>query len=320
MSDDQSALPGIPPQAPSAQPPAAGPATAQPDLTWRTPLHAALDGFRLHMSRRDLAENTKKSFLYDLDLLSRYVGKSQPVGDISTKSLNDFVDWLRHGRGVPCNDKSLARRITSLKVFFGWLADTHVIPADPAAPIIQKAVSTPLPDILSEADVKQLLATTNMLRHADKPDARPHLLVSLLLSTGIKKSECMGIELHHLDFSEPETPVVWIRYSDPRHRLKERKLKLAPDWPRVLEEYKAQYQPGGKLFPWTPRNLEYVLRDVGIAAGLSGRVSFETLRWTCAVRDYATMSPEQVRAKMGLSKITWTETGEKLARLAARPL
>jgi len=307
------------------------PGTSSPEragLTAATPLHVAMDEFRQHMARRDLAENTIKSFLYDLNFLGQFVGKSRPIGSISAKDLNAFIEWLLRGRGVPCNPKSLARRITSLKVFFAWLADSRVISLDPAAPIIHKPVSTPLPDILTDDQVEQLLATTSLLRQGDahtvggrKPDARPHLLVTLLLATGIKKSECMALVLNHLDLSDAAQPFVWIRYADPRHRLKERKLQLAPDWPRVLEEYKAQYQIRDKLFPCTARNLEYVLRDVSILAGLPKPVSFEMLRWTCAVRDHQIgTSEEHLRQKLGLSKITWEEAGDKIAKLAAPPL
>jgi integrase/recombinase XerD len=41
------------------------------------------------------------------------------------------------------------------------------------------------------------------------------------------------------------------------------------------------------------------------------------LRWTCAVRDYRDeMDEDHLRKKLGLSKITWRETSEKLAKLA----
>jgi len=302
----------------------AGPIKAKDDrvpMTAATPLHAALGGFREHMAQRDFTENTVKSFLYDLNILGQFVGASRPVGNISTKDLKDFVEWLLHGRGVPCNQKSLARRITSLKVFFAWLAEAQIIPSDPAAPLIQKPVSTPLQDILTDDQVEQLLATTNLLRHAERPDARPHLLVLLLLATGIKKSECMALVLNHIDLSDVQAPAVWIRYNDERHHYKERKLPLPKDWPRVLEEYKAQYEIKDKLFPCTARNLEYVLRDASQMAGLRKQVSFEMLRWTCAVRDSKSgMSAEQLRHKLGLSRITWEETSEKLTRLTAPAL
>ena len=292
----------------------------QVKLTSATPLHSALSGFREHMNKRDLTENTIKSFLYDLNILGQFVGQSRHVGDISTKDLKDYIEWLQHGRSVPCNQKSLARRITSLKVFFAWLAESAVIATDPAMPLVHQSVSTPLPDILFDDQVDQFLATTNMLRRGEKPDARPHLLVSLLLATGIKKSECMALVLNHLDLSDLAAPAVWIRYGDTRHRHKERKLRLPADWPHILEEYKTQYKILDKIFPCTARNLEYVLRDASALAGLKP-VSFEMLRWTCAVRDYRNgMSAEHLRHKLGLSRITWEEAGEKIAQLAAPAL
>ncbi len=289
-----------------------------PGLNARSSLRAALGAFEVYMREQDFAENTVSAFLSDLNILAQFVGAGAAVGDISTRDLNRFSDWLVNGRGVPCNPKSLARRVTALKVFFGWLAETGVLSKDPAAPVVHKPVLMPLPDILSEAEVEQVLGVTQALRHGEKPDARPHLLVTLLLHTGVKKGECMNIVMNHLDFSDPAHPVLWIRYANPRRRHKERKLRLPVWWPAVLAEYRAQYQPQGALFPCTARNLEYVLRAVAEEAGLSGGLSFTRLRWTCAVRDYrAGMEGDRLRQKLGVSKITWREVGSKIAKLAS---
>jgi integrase/recombinase XerD len=180
---------------------------------------------------------------------------------------------------------------------------------------------TPLPKIVSDLELERVLGVTQALRHAEKPDARPHLLVTLLLHTGIKKSECMNVVMNHLDFSDPAHPVLWIRYANPRRRHKERKLRLPVRWPAVLAEYRAQYQPQDALFPWTARNLEYVLARVAQQAELPDGLSFEMLRWTCAVRDYqAGMPADKLRQKLGISKITWREVRAKIARLAGPPL
>jgi len=294
---------------------------APPGLNSHSSLRAAAGGFEVYMQQQGFSENTIKAFLSDLNILGQFVGAGTAIGDIATRDLNRFTGWLVRGRGVPCNPKSLARRITTLKVFFGWLAEAEVLPFDPAAPVVHKPVMTPLPTILSDAEVEQVLGVTQSLRHAEKPDARPHLLVTLLLHTGIKKGECMSIVMNHLDFSDPTQPVLWIRYANPNRRSKERKLRLPVWWPAVLAEYRAQYQPQEALFPCTARNLEYVLADVAERAGLGHALSFEMLRWTCGVRDYrAGMPADKLRQKMGLSKITWREVGVKIARLAGPAL
>ncbi len=296
-------------------------AVVSPGLNSRSSLRAAMGAFEVYMQQRGFAENTIEAFLSDLNILAQFVGAGTAIGAIATHDLNRFTEWLVHGRGVPCKPKSLARRVTTLKVFFGWLAEAGVLPYDPAAPVVHKPAMTPLPTILSDAEVERVLGVTQALRHAEKPDARPHLLVTLLLHTGIKKGECMNIVMNHLDFSDPTQPVLWIRYASPRRRHKERKLRLPVWWPAVLAEYRAQYQPQEALFPCTARNLEYVLADVARRAALGHALSFEMLRWTCAVRDYrAGMPADKLRQKLGISKVTWREVGIKIARLAGPAL
>jgi integrase/recombinase XerD len=283
-----------------------------------------MGAFEEHMRREGFSENTIKAFRSDLNILAQFTGAGRAVGDISTQDLNDYLEWLQVGRGVPCNAKSLARRLTTLKVFFGWLVEVGVLDVDPAAPVAHQPVSTPLPQILSDEQVERMLAVTQALRHPGngaRADARPHLLVTLMLQTGIKKGECMNIVLNHLDFSDSNSPAVWIRYQDPRRRHKERKLRLLKEWPEVFEEYKTQYKIEEAVFPCTARNLEYVLADVAQAADLPKGLSFEMLRWTSAVRDYkAQMPTERQRQKMGLSKASWREVKVKLARLAQQAL
>lgn len=317
--------------------PESSPAQAAPEgdlskasaITPHTKLTTAMEAYHNHMIARRFSDNTVKAFMYDLNIVAEYFTPSKPIGEIAHRDLERFIDWLVTGRGVPCNPKSLARRITTLKTFFGWLREIGALPNDPAAPIVHQPVKTPLPDILFDNEIEAVLAATQRMRagiasDADsppKPDARPHLLVTLLLKTGIKKSECIGIKLEHIDLSEPDEPALWIRYADARHRHKERKLRLDRDWPRLLKEYQTQYDIQDAVFPWSARNLEYVLADVGKLAGLSKPLSFETLRWTSAVQDKrAGLPDETLRRKMGLSTITWREASEKLAKLTAPAL
>ncbi len=295
------------------------------DLTVDSPLPVAMERFRDHLVQQEYAENTVKSFLGDLGILKRYLEGSPPIGQISTKDLQDYMHWLQYERGKPCSPKSYARRLTTLKVFFSWLADLGVLPADPAAPLVHKPVQAPLPRYLYDDQVDRVLVATRQMMTgealAKKSDPRPHLLVTLLLHTGIKKQECMGIKLAHIDTSNPAGPVVHIRYDNPRMQYKERRLRLPAGWSQTLAAYRRAYEPRDFLFPCTARNLEYVLANVAKLAGLADGVSFEMLRWTCAVRDFrANMDPDQLRRKLGLSRMSWQETEPKLVRLIAPPL
>ena len=290
-------------------------------LTVDSALDVAMERFRDHLVQQEYAENTVKSFLGDLGILNRYLEGNPSVGQISTKDLQDYMRWLQYERGKPCSPKSYARRLTTLKVFFAWLADVGALPADPAAALVHKPVQTPLPRVLYDDQVNEVLAVTRQMAAAEKPDPRPHLLVTLLLHTGIKKQECMGLKLAHIDTSNPAGPVIHIRYDNPRMQYKERRLRLPAEWARTLAHYRRVYDIEETLFPCTARNLEYVLANVAKQAGLPAGLSFEMLRWTCALRDHqARMDPDRLRRKLGLSLMSWQETEPKLLRLAEPPL
>lgn len=284
-------------------------------------LQAALGLFEKHMQNEGFSINTVKAFVSDIRLLGKYLGIGQPIGEIGTKNLNDFLNWLLYERQVPCSPKSYARRVTTLKVFFGWLHDSGVLPHDPSAAVIQQSVSSPLPAAPMPEHIEKALKVTEAWRAGvpdHKKDARPHLLLTLLIHTGIKKGEAMAIVPNHIDASDRNNPVLYIRYANPRLRYKERRIPLDPEWLELLDEYLEQYQPVDTLFTCTARNLEYILRDIGEAAGLEkGVLSFENLRWASALYAWNNdVEADDIRQKLGLSKIAWRETKAKLKRLA----
>jgi site-specific recombinase XerD len=292
------------------------PVTQIKEISADSSLASAAGAYHDHMLRQGFSEHTIKAFAGDLRLLQKYFGGGKVIKELGTKQLNDFLTWLLHYRGVPCSPKSYARRVTTIKSFFGWLAGTKVLNTDPAAAIIHTRVKASLPQFLTADQVTGLLNAAETKLTESKPDPRPYLLVHLLLQTGVKKAECMGIALNDIDRSGSE-PSILIRYSNPRMQHKERKLAFAAELLSVLDDYLEKYHPTDRLFECTPRNLEYVLSDLSSAAGLKEQASFEMLRWTSAVRDYRDgMDHDHLRKKMGLSKVTWRETSEKLEKMA----
>jgi integrase/recombinase XerD len=260
---------------------------------------------------------TIKAFIGDLQLLSNYLPADRTLGTITTNDLNHFLQWLQKGRGVPCSPKSLARRITSIKSFFRWIHQGGVLVIDPAEKVIQQSVMSPLPTVLTKDETQRVLEAAWTMRNARKPDSRPYTLLSLILSTGIKKGECLALALNHIDLEAPNGPILFVRYTSPSNRYKERKILLDPEWVKCYQEYLAQYKPTDRVFPWSPRRLEYLLEDIGQAAGLDKHLSFDMCRWTCALDSWESgAEPDKIRQKLGISKIQWREISLKLRQLS----
>jgi integrase/recombinase XerD len=286
-------------------------------ITGKTLLPASINGWEMFMTDQGRSPNTVKAFLSDVRLLTHYLAPDKSIGDITTDDLNRFFAWMEKDRDVPCSPKTLSRRITSVKSFFRWLHQYGTLTIDPAAKVLQRSAISPLPQVLTDDEYEAVLLAADRHRRETKPDARMYTLVYLVLTTGIKKSECLGIHLNHVDLEAKGGPHVFIRYASQSNRYKERKIDLQEDWIAAYKEYLAQYKPVDEVFAWSPRRLEYLLEDIGREAGLVKKhLSFDMCRWTCALRDYKSgMEVDSIRQKLGVSKIQWRELYIKLKQL-----
>src|SRR5512138_1585424 len=293
-------------------------------LTAQTPLSSAINSWQAYLADKGRSPNTIKAFLSDVRLLTTFLPESVAIGKISTQDLNRYFEWMEKERDVPCSPKTLARRITATKSLFRWLHQYGVLIVDPAEKVAQRSAISPLPLVLTSEEYDAALLAADRHRRGQKPDARPYALVYLLLTTGIKKSETLGLKLEHVDLNTSNGPQIFIRYASPANRYKERKLTLPDDWIPAYNEYLAQYKrssptdhPTEQVFPWSPRRLEYLLEDIGNEAGLTKHLSFDMCRWTCALNDYrAGEEPDKIRQRLGVSKIQWRELHNKLKQLS----
>lgn len=287
------------------------------DLHPGTPFASTIDLFAQHLTKAGKSTHTVTAFRHDLALVGEYLGDETLLREFTTHDLDSFLHWLEYGRDVPCSRKSYARRVTTLKVYFKWLHSVGAIMHDPAKAVLQRSGPAPLSDVLSPLQYENALnAARRMRTRKGDPDTRPETLLTLLATTGIKKNETMSLTPASIEHGfNGQPPRLNVRFKV-RNVFKERNIHIDSDWVLLLELYLAQYAPKNAIFDCTSRNLEYVLTDIGKLADLPFKLSFEVLRWTCGVRDMrAGMDEEDIRQKLGLSEISWHETGNKIKRL-----
>lgn len=281
-------------------------------LTDQSSLAACALPYQQELMLRGKSNYTITCFLSDLKMFSNYVGKDTPVGRITKEQLTDWLMKLKFGtHGRAPAPKTMARRVTFLKNFFSWLAREQVIREDPSASLVLERPLPPLPELLFEDEVQRLL-------EAAAEDPRCHCLIYLVLHAGLKKEEVMGLKLHHIDLSNPQSPIITVHFpasTGKQHR--ERRLELPAEFTTVLKQYQNKYHPTGELFDCTDRNLNYILGRAVKGANIKKRVTLQLLRDTFAVRQLkAGVTPESLREKLGLSDEAWLESREKYRRLA----
>lgn len=105
-----------------------------------------------------------------------------------------YVRGLRE-RPHPLAASSIARTISSIRGFAGFLVDEGVLDSDPATELVAPKQPVRLPKALTVEQVEQLLAATD----GDEPAAlRDKALLELLYATGARISEAVALNVDDL--------------------------------------------------------------------------------------------------------------------------
>jgi site-specific recombinase XerD len=266
-----------------------------------------LPAFLAHLGST-YALSTVKTYAGDVRELSLFF-RDRKLEDITLGELQEWRTTLLSGRGEPLGEKTVARKLSAVINYFGWLHSTRAIPADPSLSLMNARVQSPLPDYLYESEVETLYQVASA-------DPRTYLLVLLLLETGMKSSEFYRLTRADVDTSDPYRPELWIRHKG-KATKKDRKVALPHRFVGAYEAYLEKYQVTDVLFPFTHRFGQLVFAELRTRSGIQKALTPKTLRHTHVVRTYRRgEDPEVVFDRIGLAPDSRKEADEMYTRLA----
>jgi site-specific recombinase XerD len=185
------------------------------------------------MSLNDITSTkTRLNYAYDLRLFFKYLteevdmfngkdAKELTLDDLAEIRANDiriFMDFLTYyvkddgtdtGEAVVNGESGKSRKLAAVRKLFEYFYTNELIPANPAQlvktpKIHEKAIIRLEPDeaarLLDEIESGANL-TKGQKKYHEFTKARDLALVTLLLGTGMRVSECVGIDVDHIDFN-----------------------------------------------------------------------------------------------------------------------
>lgn len=169
---------------------------------------------------------TRLAYAYDIRLFFEFLHETNgvlrkkdivdfPIGlldEIGREDIEEYMDYLslytRDGQEITNDERGKARKLASLRSFYHYFYCNELIQTNPPSLV-------PMPKLhekeivrLDPNEVAILLdqvedgsrLTANQLRFHEKTKVRDLALLTLLLGTGIRVSECVGLNLQDVDF------------------------------------------------------------------------------------------------------------------------
>jgi integrase/recombinase XerC len=163
-------------------------------------LEEFLDYLKIEKNR---SENTLRSYQTDLELLSEFLtNKGITNWDKTNSEL--IKEWVIDLKKKNISNTTIARRISSVKVFFGFLVKRNFIETNPTLKLITPKLNKVLPNVLGQKQAEQLLtqaANLEVEEEIEEVRIRDYAILEVLYSTGIRVSELVGLDLDDINFS-----------------------------------------------------------------------------------------------------------------------
>ena len=161
---------------------------------------------------KGFSQNTSVAYRNDLsqfwDFLqpnSKANGKSnghrEPAYDwreVDIDTLNQYIQDLKVRKGY--RDATTARKVASIKSFFGFLSENGAITEDPTESLGSPRVGRSLPKYLSEDDVTKLLDAG--YRSGTNEGQRDAVIMELLYATGLRVGELVSLNVGDVNADE----------------------------------------------------------------------------------------------------------------------
>ena len=150
--------------------------------------------------------HTLLSYDNDLSGFSEYMHTEFPGLDITGVKTTYIRSWLAEMKEAGISSRTLNRKISSLRSFFKYLLKKETVLLNPVTAVISPKMPKRLPQFVEEADIGKLFS--EIIFPEGFKGFTDLLILKLLYSTGIRKSELLGIQEHHIDRSNSTIKVL----------------------------------------------------------------------------------------------------------------
>ncbi|MFY0635819.1 MAG: tyrosine recombinase XerC [Vannielia sp.] len=234
------------------------------------------------------AENTLEAYRRDvtgfLCFLPGHLGESLGLARLGTLTLPDMRAWMAHERAGGVGARSLARQLSAVKGFLGWIAEREGL--EMSAPLSVRApkYQRKLPRPVGRGAARDLIETVSLQHPEPWVATRDVAVVTLLYGCGLRISEALALT----GADAPLAEVLRITGKGGRERI----VPVLPVARAAVEDYRRdcphQLDPAGPLFrsirgkPLSRRAVAKVTEAARMQLGLPSSCTPHALRHSFA--------------------------------------
>ena len=269
-------------------------------------------------NQKNYSKHTLKSYKKDILQFIEFL-KRKKIKNFEEVEYEDFIEFLGDLKKTGFKEKTIGRKVASLKSFYKFLSSRKYITRNPALLIQSPKVPENLPNFLTYNEVLKILQIPLQNKWQF---LRDKAIIELLYSTGIRVGELANLKTKDINFLDE---VIKVKGKGKKERIipvgrvaLNCLIEYIEKRPNKKEEFLFLNKYGKRL---TERSIERIIKKYAIIAGINKKVTPHTLRHTFATHLLDRGADlRMVQELLGHERITTTQiythlTVEKLKEL-----
>lgn len=171
---------------------------------------------------KQLSSNTVEAYERDLIEFNAFLNNKK-LSNVSTSDIRKYISYLVDNKE---SDKTLSRKLVSIRTFYTYLMRENIIDSNPSEKIELPKIRKTLPKTLNKEEIDKLLS----IKCTNAKEWRNKAMIELMYATGLRVSELVNLEVNDIDFKDDYVRVFG-------KGKKERIIPLADVTSKVLSEY-----------------------------------------------------------------------------------
>jgi integrase/recombinase XerC len=149
--------------------------------------------------RKNFSYNTVNAYLKDLNNLLSYINKDSKINNFSSIDYHLIRKYVVFLKQKKYSDRTIARKISSLRVFFKYLVQQELIDSNPAEYVQIPKLKKKLPDFLFYEEIIKLI---NSFKDNNPATKRDQAIIELLYGTGMRVTELSDLNICDINLED----------------------------------------------------------------------------------------------------------------------
>ncbi|MFN4226719.1 MAG: tyrosine recombinase XerC [Candidatus Ratteibacteria bacterium] len=270
-------------------------------------------------NQKNYSKHTLKGYKKDISQFIEFL-RQKKISDFEKVEYEDLISFISKLKNSGLKEKTIGRKVASLKSFYKFLVSKKFIKKNPALLIQSPKIPEKLPNFLTYNEVINLLETP--FNKKNWQSLRDKAILEVLYSTGIRVGELVNLKIEDINFADE---VIKVKGKGKKERIVpigKTALNCLIEYiekrPNKKERFVFLNKYGKKI---TERSVERIVKKYMLISKINKNITPHTLRHTFATHlldrgaDLRT-----VQELLGHERITTTQiythlTIEKLKQL-----